>query len=85
MVRERPLSARSFENALMRESITGDAVDGIGRNHDSFVGHSMLTSGFDGLRGLGYPVVTGYSFCVHVPYSLMFLVRGGGWCDKVTQ
>ena len=55
----------------MRESITGDAVDGIGRNHDSFVGIQCLTGGFDGLRDLG---ISRYwvQLCVHVPYSLMF-------------
>ena len=69
------LICQQLGNALMRESICGNTVDGIGGHHNRVVCLQRLAGSLDGLAGLSFSRY-GVQLCSHGSYSLMFfLVR----------
>ena len=65
------LICQQLGNALMRESIGGNTVDGIGGHHNRVVRLQRLAGSFDGLAGLSFSRY-GVQLCSHGSYSLMF-------------
>ena len=65
------LICQQLGNALMRESIGGNTVDGIGGHHNRVVRLQRLAGGLDGLAGLSFSRY-GVQLCSHGSYSLMF-------------
>ena len=65
------LICQQLGNALMRESIGGNTVDGIGGHHNRVVRLQRLAGSLDGLAGLSFSRY-GVQLCSHGSYSLMF-------------